>query len=308
MSGNMNLLVILLVVANVVGAVLLMLSMRHRGAGDSGPAAESTGHTWDGDLREYNNPLPRWWLWGFFISVGFSIAYLWLYPGFGAFTGNLGWSAASQHDTAARDAELRAQQAMAPFAGRGVDELRHDPAALAIGRNLFANNCALCHGADAHGNPGFPNLTDGDWLYGGDAASVETTISGGRAGVMIGWQPVLGDAGVENVLAYVLSMSGRTPPAGDAAAGRQVYETNCIACHGADGKGNIALGAPNLTDNTWLYGGSVDAVRESIAHGRQGVMPAQLERLGEQRVKLLAAYVLSLGEHAAPAARPDGGG
>jgi cytochrome c oxidase cbb3-type subunit 3 len=308
MSGNMNLLVIILTVANVVGAVLLMLSMRHRGAGDSGPAAESTGHTWDGDLREYNNPLPRWWLWGFFISVGFSIAYLWLYPGFGAYTGNLGWSAAAQHDAAAQEAEKRAQQAMAAFAGRGVEDLRHDPAALAIGRNLFANNCALCHGADAHGNPGFPNLTDGDWLYGGDAATVETTITGGRTGVMIGWQPVLGDAGVENVLAYVLSLSGRPAAAGDATAGRALYETTCVACHGADGKGNPALGAPNLTDGTWLYGGSVDAVRESIAHGRQGVMPAQLPLLGEQRIRLLAAYVLSLGDHAAPTAQADGGG
>jgi cytochrome c oxidase cbb3-type subunit 3 len=278
-----------------------MLAMRKRAGSEPGPGAETTGHVWDGDLGEYNNPLPRWWLWMFYISVAFAVGYLVLYPGFGSYTGRLGWTSANQHAELQRNAEAQAQQIFARFRGKSIEELRGNPQAHAIGRNLFANNCALCHGADGHGNVGFPNLADKDWLYGNAPEQVEATISGGRAGVMIAWQQILGNEGVENVLAYVLSRSGRKLPAGDAAAGQALYATNCIACHGADGRGNAAIGAPNLTDQTWLYGGSVDAVRASIAKGRQGQMPAQGERLGAERVRLLAAYVLSLGDdHASP--------
>ncbi len=298
MSPGQSAFVIILTVLNIVGACWLMLSMRRRRGGDAAPGAETTGHVWDGDLAEYNNPLPRWWLWLFFISVAFSVAYLVLYPGLGNFAGRLGWTSAGQHAALQRASEAQAQQLMARFAGKPVAELRTDPEALKIGRNLFANNCAICHGSDAHGNPGFPNLTDADWLYGGSPEQVETTISGGRNGVMIAWQDALRSDGVENVLAYVLSLSGRAMPAGDVAAGAKIFATNCIACHGPDAKGNQLLGAPNLTDHIWLYGGSVDAVRTSIAQGRQGHMPAQLARLGAQRVRLLAAYVLSLGSNA----------
>ena len=295
MSTGLSAFVIILTSLNIIGAAWLMVAMRRRHSDDAAPGAETTGHVWDGDLAEYNNPLPRWWLWLFFITVAFSIGYLVLYPGFGNFAGRLGWTSAGQHAALQRDSEKQAQQIMARYAGKSVTELRSDPEALKIGRNLFANNCAPCHGSDAHGNVGFPNLTDQDWLYGGSPEQVETTISGGHAGVMIAWQDVLGSAGVENVVAYVLSLSGRTLPAGDTAAGEKLYATDCIACHGADGKGNTLLGAPNLTDQTWLYGGSVDAIRTSISKGRQGHMPAQLARLGELRVRLLAAYVLSLG-------------
>jgi cytochrome c oxidase cbb3-type subunit 3 len=287
--------IIVLTSLNIAGAVWLMLSMRKRSDQEPGPSSETTGHVWDGDLGEYNNPLPRWWLWLFFITVAFAIAYLFLYPGLGSYAGRLGWSSVGQHQEQQRVSEKQAEQLLAQFAGRSVVELRNDPAALVVGRNLFANNCALCHGSDGHGNTGFPNLTDQDWLYGGAPEQIEATITGGRSGVMIPWQTALGSDGVENVMAYVLSLSGRSVPAGDAAAGKQLFATNCVACHGEDGRGNQAIGAPNLTDHTWLYGGSVDAVRSSIANGRQGQMPAQLERLGTQRVKLLAAYVLSLG-------------
>jgi cytochrome c oxidase cbb3-type subunit 3 len=300
-SPGLSVFIIVLTTLNVVGAVWLMLAMRKRSDTEPGPGADTTGHVWDGDLAEYNNPLPRWWLWMFFISVAFAVGYLILYPGFGSYTGRLGWTSANQHAELQRKAEAQAQQIFARFKGKSIDELRGDAQAHAIGRNLFANNCALCHGADGHGNVGFPNLTDKDWLYGGTPEQVEATISAGRAGVMIAWQQVFGSEGIENVLAYVLSLSGRTPPAGDVAAGQALYATTCVACHGADGKGNLALGAPNLTDQTWLYGGSVDAVRTSIAKGRQGQMPAQGERLGGERVRLLAAYVLSLGdEHSSP--------
>jgi cytochrome c oxidase cbb3-type subunit 3 len=298
MTAAQSAFVIILTVLNIAGACWLMLAMRRRRSGDAAPGAETTGHVWDGDLAEYNNPLPRWWLWLFFISVGFSVVYLVLYPGLGNFAGRLGWTSAGQHAELQRASEAQAALLMERFAGKSVAQLRNDPEALKIGRNLFANNCAICHGADAHGNPGFPNLTDADWLYGGSPEQVETTISGGRNGVMIAWQDALGSDGVENVLAYVLSLSGREVPAGDAAAGAKIFATNCVACHGADAKGNQLLGAPNLTDQVWLYGGSVDAVRDSIAKGRQGHMPAQLVRLGPQRVKLLAAYVLSLGARA----------
>ena len=296
MSPGISAFIIILTTLNIVGAVWLMLSMRKRDADEPGPSAETTGHVWDGDLGEYNNPLPRWWLWLFFISVAFGIGYLALYPGLGSYQGQLGWTSARQHDEQARADEAQAQQMLSQFAGKSVADLHASPAALTVGRHLFANNCAPCHGSDGHGNIGFPNLADHDWLYGGTPDDVETTIANGRNGVMIAWKDVLGSAGVENVLAYVLSLSGRSLPTGDVAAGKALFTSNCIACHGEDGKGNQAIGAPNLTDQTWLYGGSVDAVRTSIANGRQGQMPAHLARLGEQRVKLLAAYVLSLSD------------
>ncbi len=300
MSTGLHLFIIILTSLNIIGACWLMLAMRKRGAGDSGPSSETTGHVWDGDLGEYNNPLPRWWLWLFFISVAFAIVYLVLYPGFGNFSGRLGWTSANQHAEIQRSAEAQAQQVFARFKGKSITELRADPVAHGIGRNLFANNCAICHGADGYGNAGFPSLVDRDWLYGGTPELVEATIAGGRTGVMIAWQDVLGNEGLEDVLSYVLSLSGRTVPAGNVANGKTLFMTNCIACHGPDGKGNQALGAPDLTDQIWLYGGTVDAIRTSIAKGRQGQMPAQLTRLGEERVRLLAAYVLSLSD-AAPA-------
>jgi cytochrome c oxidase cbb3-type subunit 3 len=298
-STGLSLFIIVLTFLNIAGACWLMLAMRKRNPGESGPSAETTGHTWDGDLGEYNNPLPRWWLWGFFISVAFSLGYLALYPGLGSYTGTLGWTSARQHAELQQQAEAAAQQVLARFDGKAVEQLINDPLAHGIGRNLFANNCAQCHGSDGHGNPGFPNLADADWLWGGAAEQVEATVTNGRQAAMPGWQPVLGDSGVEDVLAYVLSLSQRQVAAGGVAAGKALFMTNCVACHGEDGKGNPLLGAPNLTDQAWLYGGSVDAVRTSIANGRQGQMPAQGERLGPTRVRLLAAYVLSLGNDTA---------
>ena len=295
MTPALSAFIIILTTLNIVGAVWLMLAMRRRRGEGPASGAETTGHVWDGDLGEYNNPLPRWWLWLFFISVAFAVAYLFLYPGLGNYAGRLAWTSVKEHAVQQRASEAQTQKLLAQFAGKSVSELRNDPQALVVGRNLFANNCAVCHGSDARGNPGFPNLTDQDWLYGGTPEQIEATIAGGRGGVMIPWQAALGSDGVENVLAYVLSLSGRVVPAGDMAEGKQLFATNCVACHGEQGQGNQIIGAPNLTDHTWLYGGSVDAVRTSIAYGRQGQMPAHLDRLGSQRVKLLAAYVLSLG-------------
>jgi cytochrome c oxidase cbb3-type subunit 3 len=265
-----------------------------RSRGEAAKTTETTGHVWDGDLKELNNPLPRWWLWLFIITVVFAGVYLALYPGLGTYQGVLGWTSRGEHAEQSAANAARLERTLAPFAARDVTALATEARAMEIGRNLFLNNCATCHGSDGGGAPGFPNLTDRDWLWGGDPERVVETVSNGRTGVMPAWGPVLGNQGVEDVLAYVFSLQGRTLAAGDARVGRQRYAEICSACHGIDGKGNPVLGAPNLADAVWLHGGAVATVRESIEKGRNGVMPGHLTRLGETRVKLLAAYALSL--------------
>jgi len=297
MSSGISWYIIILTVLNVAGLAWLLLAVRPK-PGET-TTSETTGHVWDEDLREYNNPLPRWWLWLFILSTVFAVGYMVLYPGLGTWKGTLGWSSIAQHEAQQKVAEAQAQQILAPFASQSIEQLRTNPAALAVGRNLYDDNCTLCHGSDARGALGFPNLTDKDWLWGGAPEAIETTINAGRIGVMIGWRDALGgDSGVEDVVAFVSSLSGRSVPAGDAAHGKELYMTNCVACHGEDGHGNPALGAPNLTDQVWLYGGSVNTIRDVIANGRQGQMPAQSDRLGADRIRLLAAYVLSLGDGA----------
>jgi len=292
--------VIVVTLLNIAGAMWLLWSTSRRRGTEA--KAETTGHVWDGDLSEYNNPLPRWWLWLFILTVVFGLVYLALYPGLGNFRGTRGWSEVEQYEAQSRAAEAVLARTFAPFEKTPLVALSKDTNALRIGRNLFLNNCATCHGSDARGAPGFPNLTDQDWLWGGDPDTVLTSIREGRTGVMMAWKPVLGDEGVEDVLAYVMSLSGRALPAGNVANGKLKFTQICSACHGMDAHGNQQLGAPNLTDPIWLNGGSLAAVRETIANGRQGQMPAHLERLGETRTKLLAAYVLSLG--GAQAQRP----
>ena len=248
------------------------------------------------DLREYNNPLPRWWLWLFVLTVIFAVAYVILYPGLGNNRGTLGWTQQRQWEAMQTEQEQRTAAILAVYRDRGSAELAHDPQALAIGRNLFANNCAACHGSDGRGARGFPNLADRDWLWGGTPEAIETTISQGRTGMMAPWSEILGTKGVADAAAFVLSLSGRKADTGDAAAGRAQFMTYCVACHGPEGKGNQDLGAANLTDGIWLHGGTPQRIRETIANGRQSVMPAHADRLGTLRVKLLAAYVQSLGE------------
>jgi cytochrome c oxidase cbb3-type subunit 3 len=232
----------------------------------------------------------------FVVTVIFGVIYLVLYPGLGSIKGTREWSSTAQYEAQSRAAEEILARTLAPYEKASVGELSHDPAALRVGRNLFLNNCAGCHGSDARGAPGFPNLADRDWLWGGAPEAVLASISNGRTGMMPGWQPVLGDEGVENVLAYVMSLSGRKLPAGDVAAGQKKFQEVCSACHGAEGRGNVLLGAPNLTDNVWLHGGALATIRATISAGRQGQMPAHLDRLGEVRAKVLAAYVTSLSQ------------
>jgi cytochrome c oxidase cbb3-type subunit III len=294
MSTGISLFIVILVVLNIVAAMWLLFSMRRK-PDETNTTTDTTGHVWDGDLREYNNPLPRWWLWLFVLTIAFSIGYLVLYPGLGSFQGTLGWSQQNQHAEQAAANETVLQKTLAPFAARPIEDLAKDPAAIAVGRNLFANNCATCHGSDGRGALGFPNLADSDWLWGSATETIVETISNGRNGVMAGWSEVLGPTGVEDVVAYVLSLSGRSVPAGNIASGQAKFAETCSVCHGADGKGNQELGAPNLTDSVWLHGGSIASIRQTIEAGRQNGMPAHLDRLGEVRVNLLAAYVLSLG-------------
>ena len=294
MSGFWHWWVAILVGGNIVGALLLLRRTRRAKAGEQ-PGPTTTGHVWDGDLKEFNNPLPRWWLAVFYFTVAFSICYLVLFPGFGGFRGVLGWTQVRQWQAQTDAANAVAARVFARFSGRSVEELAKDPAALSIARNLFAANCSMCHGSDARGATGFPNLAAPNLTWGRTPDAIVATIGGGRQGVMPPWGAVLGADGVEAVANFVYTLSGRpAPQPGLVAAGKEKFATVCAACHGPEGKGNPALGAPDLTDQFWIYGGSLAAIKESIANGRTNRMPAHAELLGEQKVKLLAGYVYSL--------------
>jgi cytochrome c oxidase cbb3-type subunit III len=303
MSRFWSLWIAVLVTANIVYAVWLPYTSSKRRKSESAAGAETTGHVWDGDLEEFNNPLPRWWLIGFYLSIVFAIGYLVLYPGFGAFKGLLGWTETGQWREQSAEANALYEQKFARFDSLTIDQLRADPEAQNIAHNLFAANCAMCHGSDARGAKGYPNLTSANLSWGNDADAIVATIGGGREGVMPPWRDALSDAGVDTVAEYVYTLSGRQATHPERlAAGKTTFETVCSACHGPDGKGNTALGAPNLTDEVWIYGGSLATIRETIAQGRGNRMPAHLERLGERKVRLLASYVMNLSPSRAVAA------
>ncbi len=295
MNPTVAIIISIVVLLNIAALMYLLFGLRRR-SGEQSTTTETTGHVWDEDLRELNNPLPRWWLWLFVITTVFGLGYLVVYPGLGNYRGTSGWSSQGQLAQQTASSEALLQKTFQPFESRKSVELSTNPDAVRIGRNLFVNNCAACHGSDARGAPGFPNLTDHDWLWGGTPEAIEQSIAQGRTSAMPPWKQALGgDSGVEDVLRYVMSLSGRELPAGDLNSGKAKFAAICTACHGPDAHGSQALGAPNLTDQIWLNGGAVATVRESIAYGRHAEMPAHLERLGETRVKLLTAYVISLG-------------
>ena len=239
-------------------------------------------------------PLPRWWLNMFYITMVWAIIYLLLYPGVGTHPMLLGWSQVNQYDEEMAEAEKRYGPIFEQFMNQDIAVVADSPEAQKIGRRLFVNYCAGCHGSDAGGNPGFPNLRDDDWLYGGAPQAIKTSIMEGRNGVMPPWGEMLGEEGVNNVAQYVLSLNGREVDQAAAAAGKEKFIAVCSACHGSDGKGNQQLGAPNLTNNIWLYGGSPKTIAASIANGRHGQMPSHADFLGEAKAHLLAAYVYSL--------------
>ena len=297
MTSGWSLFIILVTLTYILGCVwLLRWTSKPKAAGEKIGGGADTGHVWDKDLREYNNPLPRWWLWLFYITVVFAIGYLVLYPGLGSFPGIKGWTSSGQYQTERAAAEAKANAYLAQFASMTVPQLAADPKAMATARNLFQVNCAMCHGSDGGGAKGFPNLTDKNWQWGGDPDTVVQTITAGRIAAMPAWGPVLGAQGVDQAEAYVEQLAGQPHDAALAAAGKTVFETNCAACHGVDGKGNPLVGAPNLTDGVWLYGGDPATLNATITAGRNGQMPAFGERLGAERVRLLAAYAIHLSD------------
>jgi cytochrome c oxidase cbb3-type subunit 3 len=256
-------------------------------------AVADTGHVWDGDLRELNNPLPRWWMWMFLLSCIFALVYLVLYPGLGSYPGILGYSTDGALMSSMTNANDELKPVYAKYVKMDIEQVAADPKAREMGQRLFLNSCAQCHGSDAGGSKGFPNLTDGDWLYGGSPENIRTTIVNGRGGVMPPF-PQLDDKQIVDVTNYVRSLSGL--PADDlrVTRGAEVFKANCVACHGVDGKGNIVLGAPNLTDKTWLYGSSEVVIIETITKGRMAMMPAQDKVLSSEKIHLLTAYVWGL--------------
>ena len=256
-------------------------------------AVADTGHVWDGNLRELNNPLPRWWAWMYLIFCIFALVYLVLFPGLGSFPGVLGYTTDGALMSSMTEANDDLKPVYAKYVEMDIEQVAADPKAREMGQRLFLNSCAQCHGSDAGGAKGFPNLTDKDWLYGGSPENIKTTLINGRAGVMPQF-PQLDSKQIVDVANYVRSLSGLPSDDLKAARGADVYKANCAACHGADGKGSIVIGAPNLTDKTWLYGGSEAAIIETLNKGRMGMMPAQDKVLSPEKIHLLTAYVWGL--------------
>lgn len=286
--------VIITVLVSVIGcAILLWVQSKAEFT-----AGKTMGHVWDETLEEYNNPMPQWWSWLFYITVVFSLVYLVLYPGLGNFQGVFGWSSAGQHKAEVEKADAATKPLFDKYLKMDLKAVAADKDAMEMGKRLYQTYCMQCHGADGKGSRGFPNLTDRDWLYGGEPEQIIETISNGRTGVMpaYGGNPdaVGGAAGAKEVAHYVRSLSGLANDSLLASKGKAKFEAACAACHGADGKGMQAVGAPNLTDKVWLYGSSEAAIVETITKGRQNVMPAWKEFLGEGKVHVLSGYVYGL--------------
>ncbi|WP_334133980.1 cytochrome-c oxidase, cbb3-type subunit III [Tepidimonas sp.] len=258
-------------------------------------ADNTTGHVWDGDLREMNNPLPRWWVYLFIITVVFALAYGALYPMFGKMGGVLNWTSHEQWAAERARALAKVEPLYAKFQGMDPKDLAKDAQAMAVGERLYMNYCAQCHGSDARGSKGFPNLTDADWLGGdGSPAYIHQTIAQGRIGVMPPMAAAVGGSeDVRNLAHYVLSLSGSPHDSVRASQGAAKWAA-CAACHGADGKGMHATGAPDLTDQIWLHGWGEEAIVRAINQGFNNVMPAQNALLTDAQIHVLTGYVWKL--------------
>ena len=282
-----------------IGACMLLLwvTARKKVAARSD---NSTGHVWDEDLTEMNNPLPRWWMWLFVLSTVFSLAYLLIYPGLGSYPGELGWSTRGEYVAEVERANKDLAPLYAKFTAQPPEQLAGDPAAMAIGERLFMNYCSQCHGSDARGSKGFPNLTDADWLHGGTPDKIAETVTAGRRGQMPPLAAAVGTPDdVKNVAHYVMSLSGSPHDSVRAALGKPKFAV-CAACHGADGKGNTALGAPNLGDDIWLHGWGEASIIAMVANGKINEMPAQADKLTPAQIQVLAAYVWGLSNKPPP--------
>jgi len=308
-SGFWSLFIAVTTALSIAGCAWLLIAMstmRKKGAAQK--KVETTGHVWDGDLAEYNNPLPKWWLNLFWITLVLSVVYLALYPGFGDLPGFFGWTSRDAYAKEREDTDAKTRPLFDKYSRMDVKAVAADPEAHAIGERLFLNYCTQCHGSSAQGGRGFPNLTDKDWLYGGDPETIKASITNGRIGVMPALGASLGADGVREVAAYVRSLSGLPHDPLRAYVGKSKFAQTCSACHGADGKGNQQVGAPNLTDDVWLYGSSEATIIEGINNGRhmnasEGTlaMPSFKETLGDGKIHLVAAYVWGLSN---PPARP----
>ncbi|TWI12486.1 cytochrome-c oxidase, cbb3-type subunit III [Aerolutibacter ruishenii] len=311
MSTGWSWYIIVLVAFNIAAYTWLLWWTAKRRPGD--PKPEDTSHVWDGDITEYNKPLPKWWINLFYITIVFALGYLTWYGGWGNYAGTSKWSSKQEHAQGKAIQDAKLEKTFAPYKGQPIDVLAKDPKALALGRSIFGNTCATCHGSAATGAIGYPNLTDKVWHWGGQPEQVLQTVLDGREGVMPEWGKVLtgmgGDNAVDYVIAYVRTLNGEGGMQNDfmAARGKTLYDGVCVACHGPDGKGNQAMGAPDLTDNYWMYGDSKESLRQTISAGRHGIMPAHRELLGETRSRLVAAYVWSLSNTASGSANPQSG-
>lgn len=301
-SGFWSIYISIITIVSIIACGVLLQVMSTRKV--SGSDVETTGHSWDENLVELNNPLPRWWIWLFYITILFSLVYLVLYPGLGTFGGSYQWTSKKQYEEEVAKAEAQSAPMYEKYAKTDLKQLAADPAALGIGQKLFLNNCAQCHSSDARGGKGYPNLSDTHWIWGGTPETIKESITNGRKAVMPPWGAVLGDDGVKDMAHYVLSLNGRTFDSLRAARGKEKYAITCVACHGAEGKGNPAIGAEDLTSVVLLHGADEPALIETISKGRIDTMPAQKELLGEAKVHILAAYVWSLSNSPGSAAPP----
>ncbi|MGB5292410.1 MAG: cytochrome-c oxidase, cbb3-type subunit III [Lysobacterales bacterium] len=287
--------VIIITIGTVLGCFwLLQWTKGVSNRDEEGDGTGTTGHVWDEDLVELNNPLPRWWLQLFYGTIAFAFIYLILFGGLGNIGGVLGWSQEGQYESEMQAANEAQEAVFSRYREMDNETLIADAEANATGQRLFANNCAMCHGSDGRGAKGFPNLADNDWLYGGTFDSIMQTLENGRAGAMPVMVAGLDDKAIGELVVYVQSMSGQKADPGMAANGKKNFDMLCVACHGPEGDGNQALGAPRLNDDIWLYGGDPATIRETLIKGRNGNMPAFNDLLSEDRRRLLAAYVLSL--------------
>ena len=279
------------IVGIVACLVLLIITARKKVVSDGD---NTTGHVWDEDLRELNNPMPRWWIWMFVITIVFSLLYLLAYPGLGAYAGKMQWSQVGAYEAEVEKAKAELEPMYARFTAMSTEDVANDGQAMAIGERLFMNNCAQCHGSDARGGKSFPNLTDADWLHGGAPENIKQTITQGRMSMMPPQAEVVGTAeDVRNLAHYVLSLSNSPHDSLKASLGKSKF-TACAACHGMDGKGNTLLGAPNLTDDIWLHGWGEKAIVDIITNGKMNEMPAQDKKLTPAQIDVLTAYVWGL--------------
>jgi len=295
----------IITIVSVIGcAVFLWLQSRRTIKAQINAKGEiqTTGHVWDGDLQEFHNPMPRWWIWLFYLTVLFSIIYLVLYPGLGTqWQGVLKWTQVGQYQGEVKAADSKFGPIFAAYAAQPIEQVAADPKARQMGERLFLNNCAQCHGSDARGSKSFPNLTDKDWLHGGTPEKIEETIKGGRRGQMPPMAAAVGTPDdVKNVANYVLSLSNGPHDSVRAQLGKAKF-TACAACHGIDGKGNQAVGAPNLTDDVWLHGWGEQAVIAMVNNGKINEMPAQHGKLTDAQIHVLAAYIWGLSNKPVPA-------